>query len=123
VNEIFKDGRPFSHFIENWLSSTYDLTLVTGCKSYDFIDSEGRKYDEKTFTIKSGCKFMPSSMIGTGRTFDQKKFEESATHLIYVIVSNIHFPEIKIKFVRGEELMARYPNGEISLKDFNKFFD
>ena len=75
--EIYKDGRPFSHFIEKWIEDNYPLTHISGCKKYDFIDEkyETTKYDEKTFT-KGGCRFCPSNMIGQGRKFDQKIFEE-----------------------------------------------
>ena len=124
VIEIFKDGRPFSHFIERWLAMNYPLIHVKGCKKYDHTNSadENIKYDQKTYTAR-GCKFMPSNMIGQGRTFDKTVFEEKANKLVYIIVSNINFPEIKVKFVKGTELIVMYPTGNISSKDFVKFFD
>ncbi len=122
LREIFKDGRAFSHLIEPWLAVNYPLTHITGCKQYDFVDNENIKYDQKTFT-KGGCNFMPSNMIGEGRTFNKEIFEEKAKQLMYIIVSNIHFPEIKIKFVSGIDLLINYPNGKIPLKDFDKFFN
>ncbi len=66
---------------------------------------------------------MPSNMIGEGRTFNKEIFEEKAKKLIYIIVSNINFPEIKIKFMRGIDLIVDYPSGIIPLKEFNKFFN
>ena len=124
IIEIFKDGRPFSHFIEKWLSLNFDLIHIGGCKAYDFVheNNENIKYDQKTFTVR-GCKFMPSNMIGEGRTFNKEIFEEKAKKLIYIIVSNINFPEIKVKFMRGIDLIIDYPTGTIPLKDFNKFFN
>jgi hypothetical protein len=124
VLNILKDGRPFSHFIEHWLETKYPLKHIPGCKEYDFLDSHfsDTKYDEKTFT-KSGCKFCPSSMLGTGRKFDQTVFEEKAKNMIYIIVSNINLPEIKIKFISGSELLKSYPKGSISLSEYVKFFD
>lgn len=124
IIETFKDGRAFSHFIEPWLAINYPLIHVKGCKKHDHtdIDNENIKYDQKTFT-KGGCKFMPSNMIGEGRTFNKEIFEEKAKKLIYIIVSNINFPEIKIKFMRGIDLIVDYPTGTIPLKDFNKFFN
>jgi hypothetical protein len=62
-------------------------------------------------------------MIGVGRVFDKQKFEEKANKLIYIIVSNINFPEIKIKFVKGSDLIIKYPKGEIKLKDSVEFFN
>jgi hypothetical protein len=124
IIEIFKDGRPFSHFIEKWLSLNFDLIHIGGCKAYDFVDEndENIKYDQKTFTVR-GCKFMPSNMIGEGRKFDKEIFETKAQNLNYIIVSNVNFPEIKIKFVKGTDLINTYPNGVIPSKDFIKFFN
>lgn len=123
-NEILKDGRPFSYFIEAWVAKNYPLIHVKGCKKYDFIDSNYPSilYDEKTFT-KAGCSFCPSNMLGQGRIFDKAIFEEKSKKLIFCIVSNIDFPNIKIRFVKGEELCKIYPKGKIPLKDFIKFFD
>jgi len=66
---------------------------------------------------------MPSSMIGTGRTFNKEEFEEKSKKLIFCIVSNINFPEIKIKFVKGSNLLEIYPKGIIPLNDHVKFFN
>jgi len=124
IINIYKDGRPFSHFIEAWLAINYPLIHISGCKKYDHTDinDENIKYDQKTFTSR-GCKFMPSNMIGEGRKFDKKIFEEKAKRLIYIIVSNVEFPEIKIKFVKGIDLIVDYPDGKIPSKDFIKFFN
>ena len=121
---IFKDGRPFSHFIEKWMEKNYPLNHVTGCKDHDFVDRTypDTKYDEKTFTSK-GCSFVPSNMLGQGRSFNQEVFNEKSSKLIYCIVSNVNFPEIKIRFVNGPDLVAQYPKGKIPLKDYVKFFN
>ena len=66
---------------------------------------------------------MPSNMIGEGRSFNKEVFEEKAKQLIYIIVSNVSFPEIKIKFVKGVVLIVDYPTGVIPSKDFVKFFN
>jgi hypothetical protein len=124
IIKIYKDGRAFSHFIEPWLAENYPLNHVTGCKKYDHTDLNDAnvKYDQKTFTAR-GCKFMPSNMIGEGRSFNKEVFEEKAKELIYIIVSNVNFPEIKIKFVKGIDLIVDYPTGTIPSKDFVKFFN
>ena len=124
VYEIFKDGRPFSHFIEKWLEKNYSLIHIPGCKSYDFKDKEYDEtlYDEKTFTRK-GCCFCPSNMLGQGRKFDKEVFEAKTKKLIFCIVSNVNFPEIKVKFIRGSDLLRLYPSGKINSHDHIKFFD
>lgn len=124
VAKIFKDGRVFSHLIEPWLAQKFPITHITGCKEYDFTDNADPeiKYDQKTFTA-GGCKYYPSSMIGTGRKFDRELFEQKANKLIYIIVSNIQFPEIRVKFVTGADLLAQYPKGEIPFANYGKFFE
>ena len=122
--EHWTDGRPFSHFIEAWIAENYQLEHIKGCKKYDFTDKKYPKilYDEKTFT-RGGCRFCPSNMIGQGRAFNQTIFEEKSKKLIFCIVSNINFPNIKIRFVKGEELLMKYPKGKIPLKDEIEFFN
>jgi len=124
VHKIYRDGRPFSHLIEKWLELNYPIVHVPGCKDHDFYDKNHPKtiYDEKTFT-KGGCKFCSSNMLGQGRKFDEEKFREKTVKMIFCIVSNIAFPLIKIRFMRGKDLIVHYPKGEIPLKDHVKFFD
>jgi hypothetical protein len=124
LQQIFKDGRAFSHFIEPWLAEKYPLNHVTGCKKYDHTSKsdESILYDQKTFTAR-GCNIKPSNMIGEGRKFNAEIFKEKASKLIYIVVSNINFPEIKVKFVRGTELLLKYPGGKIPLKHFEEFFN
>jgi len=121
--ELFGDGRIFSHFMERILAQDYGLTHVTGCKGHDLICASNPdiKYEQKTFT-KNGCKFMPSNMIGQGRSFDKKVFDEKSKNLIYIIVSNVKFPDLKIRFIKGSELAIQYPNGIIVSSEHDKFF-
>ena len=122
--DILKDGRAFSHFIEPWLAQNYPvLKHIKGWKDHDLVDNvdESIKYEQKTFTSK-GCSFTPSNMKGQGRKFDKDVFEEKTKKLLFIIVSNISFPEIKIKFIRGIDLLVDYPTGKIPFRDFDKFF-
>lgn len=123
LRELFSDGRIFSHFMERMLAQDYGLTHVTGCKGHDLVDPQNpeMKYEQKTFTAR-GCKFMPSNMIGQGRHFDKAVFDEKSKGLNYVIVSNVNFPEIRVRFIKGIDLAAAYPMGEIKAKDHEKFF-
>ena len=57
---------------------------------------------------------MPSSMIGTGRKFNQEDFLEKVGKMNYIIVDNSQFPKIKIKWMTGKELIKQYPKGDIS---------
>ena len=117
----YKDGRVFAHFIEPWLTTKFPLKHIEGCKSYDHVDNDQLKYDEKTFTAK-GCNLPPAGMIGGSRRVDIEVFHRKAKELIYIIVSNINFPEIKVRFVKGAELIARYPKGTIPFGHHDSFF-
>ena len=123
TNHIFKDGRIFSHFSEHWLEKNYSLKHIPGCKNYDLVDKNdyNKKYEQKTFT-KNGCKFMPSNMIGTGRKLNKDKFKEHASNMNYIIISNIYFPKIELKFVKGIDLIKKYPSGNIPVNNYFDFF-
>ena len=124
LESIFKDGRAFSHLIEPWLANKFNLIHEKGCKHFDFKDANNHEIliDEKTFT-HNGLSFTPSNMKGQGRTFDREIFEKKTNNLVFCCVSNINFPEIKVKFIDGKDLLTQYPKGSIPLKDFTKFFD
>jgi hypothetical protein len=62
-------------------------------------------------------------MKGQGRKFDLDVFTEKTKKLIFIIVSNVNFPEIKVKFMRGTDLLTLYPKGKIPSKDRVKFFN
>ena len=121
---IFKDGRVFSHLIEAWIAQEYNLNHIKGCKGHDFVTGENNciKIDQKTFT-NGGLSFTPSNMKGQGRVFDKETFEKKTRDLQFCCVSNINFPEIKIKFMTGDTLLQLYPKGTIPLQDHDKFFD
>ena len=112
--EIFKDGRVASHLLERQLTKWYpSLTHVKGCKDHDHVDKFNFKYDAKNFT-KSGLGFMPSSMLGTGRKFDQKLFEMKSKKMNYICCDIMDFPRVRVVFKKGCELVKKYPTGKIS---------
>ena len=124
LENILRDGRVISHYMEHLLALEYGLRRVEGCDDHDLVDPSNPaiKYEVKTFT-KRGCKIMPSNMIGTGRKFNKEVFQEKAKGLIYVIVSNTNFPDLKIRFMNGSDLAAMYPNGTITLTKHDAFFN
>ena len=123
INYMFQDGRFFSHFIENWLDvNCKRLKKIEGCKDHDFIDQKNKKnkYEQKTWT-KNGLIFLPSHMIGTKRNINYDKFKDINRKLKYIIVNNIFFPIIKLKFINGYELIKKYPSGKTK-KSSSDFF-
>lgn len=117
IVEVLSDGRPMSHLIEVQLTKWFpQLTHIRGCKDHDHVmekDGQVIKLDAKNFT-KRGCKFMPSSMIATGRTFDKGLFNESVKHKDYIICDITRLPKVHVQFKKGTELAASFPKGKIT---------
>ena len=115
--KVLSDGRPMSHLIEVQLTKWFpQLTHVEGCKDHDHVmQQNGRKLklDAKNFT-KRGCKFMPSSMIGTGRTFNEQQFNNSVKNKDYIIVDITRLPKVHVTFQKGTALAAAFPKGKIT---------
>ena len=113
MNQIYQDGRVASHLLEPQLVHWFpELTHIKGCKDHDHTDHSGQKYDAKNFT-KGGLRFKPSNMIGTGRTFNYQGMVDKAQDMIYIACDIIDFPQIKVIFKEGMDLVREYPNGEI----------
>ena len=109
ITEMMKDGRVFSQWVERWLTKKFPLIHVKGCKKYDHTDlnNENIKYEAKTFTPASGLSYAPSGDTGVGRTLNEEGAKERASKLIYIIVSNVKFPNIKVRFITGNDLMKK----------------
>ena len=112
---LMDDGRFASHILERQIPKWFPtLDHITGCKDHDHVDkTNGLRFDAKNLT-KNGCKFMPSSMLGAGRRFNQNIFLEKAKTLNYIICDIADFPSVRLIFKRGGELASDFPKGSIS---------
>jgi hypothetical protein len=120
VNQLFTDGRRASGFLEKQLELWFpELTFVDG-KGFDFVDPTNQKYDAKCFT-KGGAKFCPSVMLGAGRTVNEEKLWEHATHMIYIFCDIVDFPQVKVIYKKGTDLL-KYPKGSIPFGDRDVLF-
>ncbi len=109
IHEFFKDGRVASFFLEEQLPHWFpELTRIEGNKDHDHVDTHGRKYDAKNFT-KGGLRFMPSNQMGAGRKFNALVAHKKANKLIYICCDIVEFPKVRVKFVKGSELIKEYP--------------
>jgi len=122
LHEMFKDGRVASKFCENVFTMWYPLELHD-VKGYDHIDEDGQKYEMKCFT-KGGGKYCPSGMVGSGRYIDEEEMRENivSNDLIYIIVDIVDFPSLRYKFIKGQDLLDRWPKGIIPFKDREVLF-
>ena len=116
VYEACRDGRVVSHLLERQIELWFpELIHVAGCESHDFVHKkDGRLFDAKNFTPATGCKFMPSKMIGTGRKFNEQEFVDKTSNMTYIICDIVDFPKVRLIFKEGKELAQRYPKGNIS---------
>ena len=120
--ECFRDGRVNSHFAERQLTKWFPtLTHIKGCKDHDHVDTDGVKYDAKSFT-KNGLDFKPSKQKGSGRKFDQSVAHEKAKVMIYICCDITEFPKMKVKFAKGSELIKSYPKCKIPKGKRQDFF-
>jgi len=120
IDQLFTDGRRASGFLERQLEAWFpDLTFVDG-KGYDHIDLQLQKYDAKCFTLR-GAKFCPSNMIGVGRSVNEEKLWEHAVQMIYIFCDIVDFPEVRVIYKRGTDLL-KYPKGNIPFGDRDVLF-
>ena len=109
VNQLFQDGRVASHFLERQLEVWFPKLKFVNGKGYDHIDIDtGRKLDQKSFT-KGGMGFAPSAMLGAGRKIDLDEAHSHANTIDYIACDVVNFPHVRVRFVRGNELIEQYP--------------
>lgn len=122
ICKMCENGSFMSHITEGLGAKAFNIKLRNG-KGYDYPIQEGvlKQIDNKNFT-KRGLKFMPSNMIGEGRSFDKEKFEEHTSKTDYMVVDIVSFPYIRIVLKRGTELARDYPNGVVTLARIEEIF-
>jgi len=121
VYDILQDGRHASPFMEKQLTKWFpELKHITGNKNHDHLWGD-QKLDAKNFT-KGGLKFMPSKMLGTGRTVDLSEVKKKASELIYICCDIVEFPKVRIRFIDGLKLLSQYPTATVPVRDREMFF-
>jgi hypothetical protein len=125
VDDLMLDGRFTSHLLERQIPKWWpSLIHVKGCKAFDHKDKDsGERFDAKNLT-KNGCKYMPSNMIGEGRTFDKEAFYEKAKDMNYIVCDIVDYPMVRVVFKCGSALLNQFPKGIISkVKGRKELFD
>lgn len=113
VYELFQDGRVASKFLENILPEWFEDLEYVDQDGYDHVQtSTGRKLDLKGFT-GGGANYAPSNMLGAGRRVDRAKLHEHALEIDYILSDITAFPQVKIVFKRGTDLVEHWPSGKI----------
>jgi hypothetical protein len=122
IIDILKDGRVASHFLERMLEKWFpELEFVDG-NGYDHVNKGNQvKYDQKCFT-KGGCGFAKSILVGGGRTFDLSEATKHSAEMNYILCDIVEFPEVRVVFAEGKNLLTRYPKCKIPFKDRELIF-
>ena len=119
LNLLFQDGRVASHFLEiqitKWFTELQRKEIKRGRAKSDHVDQNNTIYEMKNFT-KYGCKVMPSYQYGGSREFNFKEFETLAKETTYIICNIIKFPEVKVIFKNGIDMVEMFPKGLIDVK-------
>tara|TARA_Y100000287_G_C14213211_1_gene352037 strand:+ start:88 stop:537 length:450 start_codon:yes stop_codon:yes gene_type:complete len=124
INTMFQDGRVASKFLENHLPYWFTDLEFVDAKGYDHVNrNTGRKLDAKCFT-KGGLGYAPSAMVGAGRKIDLHEAHSHADTIDYIACDVVEFPKVRIRFVKGSDLVKNYPNKgcKVPFKDRDNFF-
>lgn len=114
VAKLGKDGRFLSHALEYQLADWFPLIRVDQTH-YDLVDKATQtiKYEAKCFT-NNGAKLLPSKMQGSKREVDYPAFMDIALNTIYIVLDITAFPEIRVVFIEGQEVLKRFSNAKIT---------
>jgi hypothetical protein len=122
--QLFKDGRVSSKFLESYIPIWFPELKFVDQDGYDHIDvaTESVKWDLKGFT-KGGASYVPSSMIGAGRKINIEEAQEHANEINYIFSDITEFPNVRIQFKTGKELVKQFPSGKIASKYKDQLFN
>ena len=110
INTMFQDGRVASKFLENHLPYWFGDLKFVDAKGHDHVNIHtGRQLDAKCFTA-SGLGFAPSSMVGAGRKINLQEAHAHAHTIDYIACDVVEFPLVKVRFVKGSDMVKNYPN-------------
>ena len=122
LSKMFTDGRLASHFLERQLTKWFPFLTFVDKKGHDHIDEDGNMYDQKCFT-KGGLGFAPSHMGGKGRVFVQEEAHEHAKKITYICCDITEFPDVRVKFAEGKDLIKEFPKCRIPSSRKEEFFN
>ena len=113
VREYLTDGRRVSFIIERRLANehaNWKLAPSEG-KGYDLLDPNNDKWEVRSIT-NSGVYFTPSNQVGSGRSFNEPKFQEKLREIKGFILTDIApFPEVNVYVVPVANVVRWYRLG------------
>jgi len=114
AQERFRDGRTASVFMEDLLAHSLGIEKAESSNAaYDVKDGD-QKHEVRCLT-SGGLSFAPSGMIGSGRTFDQKKFREKLDLVAAFFIADItEFPVVTIHVLPSKTVSRWYDDGKLT---------
>ena len=124
IYTLFRDGRVASKFLEHHIPVWFPKLKFVDADGYDHVhvDHAEIKLDLKGFT-KGGASYVPSSMIGAGRSIDIVEAHLHANTIDYIFSDITCFPKVRIQFKRGTELVEKFPSGRIKPNQIDDLFN
>lgn len=115
VKEYFTDGRRVSFILERRLSKEIIKGKLAPSEGvgYDLIDPKGGKWEVRSIS-GGGVYFCPSYMVGSGRSFDEKRFLEKLEEIEGYILSDIEsFPHIPFWIITKQDVLKWWKEGKL----------
>ena len=124
INELLQDGRVASKFLERYVPLWFPELKFVDATGYDHVDvaTGKRRWDLKGFT-KRGANYVPSNMLGAGRSINLQEAHDHANAIDYIFSDVVDFPKVKIRFKSGKDLVKEFPRGKIDFKYRQQLFD
>lgn len=115
VVKYFSDGRKASFILENRIVKDYTGGSRSDSEGsgWDINDRNGNKWEVRSLT-NSGIYFCPSSMVGSGRKFNEQGFLDKVAGIAGYIVTDItQFPNVPVYRVSSDQVLSWYQSGEL----------
>ena len=124
-HNLFQDSSvKFSQLVDKFLIENFSLMKLNNFNKYFFVKKNSPEiiYQKKIFATED-CRFCLSSIIGKEKTNNIQEFQKKTKELIFIIILNNNLSNIKLLFIRGIDLLKKYPTGIIHISQYNDFLN
>lgn len=141
LNNICRDGRLASVFLQKILPHLFSNieSMSKDNAGYDFKSKTTNEvFEMKNFTLRESAKIskktgevVPSSTAmnysaskyqGMGRRYNETEHFTHARKTTYILCDIVDVPVIRIRFIKGSELVKLYPNPKVCYGERQNIF-
>lgn len=117
VRKYFNDGRKIFSIIEMRLAREVICGRVSrNSNSYYDISNKSKKYECRNLT-KRGVYYCPSSMVGSGRKFEEEGFLKKLEKIDgYILTDITKFPKIPYYIIESKVVKNLWHNKKLGLE-------